>query len=186
MTLVFTEAAQAALSGQVVNMSVAVKLELTDETLFLWRGAGSLTTNDGVTWEGLGKFGDISGLDFSPDAATDPITLTLSGLDATLAEYARTQQDTLRGRVVSVYVLMFDSQWQPLDMPYLCQLAVIDLARLKYSNDSFVLELVAEPLFASKHLPSLNLVTDADQQSRYPGDKIFERVAYTHTIFWAQ
>lgn len=184
--LIFTAAAEMLLTGQVVNMAVAVKLDLLDETLRLWRGHGAIETNDGQSWEGLGKFGDISGMDFSPDAATEPLTMTLSGLDAEIANAARHQQTHMRGRTVSIYVLLFDVAFQPLDMPYLCQMAIIDRGVLRSSGDSFTLELTAEPLFASKHIPALNLVTDADQQARYPGDKVFERVSYTHTIYWNQ
>lgn len=184
--LIFTEAAQMLLAGQIVNMAIGVELDLLHEKLVLWRGQGSVTTNDGREWEGLGTFGDISGLNFGYESATDPIVMTLSGLNNELAQAARDQESQMRGRTVSVYVLLFDSDWRPVDMPYLCQIAIIDRVSLKYSDDSYVLELTAEPLFASKHLPALNLVTDADQQSRYPGDKIFERVGFTHTIFWSQ
>lgn len=183
--LIFTEAAQLLLAGQIVRTAIAVELDLLNETLRLWRGQGTKTTNDGSEWEGLGAFGDISGLSFGPGAATETITMTLSGLDAELSQAARDQEAQMRGRTVSVYVLLFDGDWRPVDMPYLCQLAIIDRVGLKYSDDSYVLELTAEPLFASKHLPALNLVTDADQQARHPGDKIFERVGFNHTIFWA-
>lgn len=184
--LIFSTAAQMLLAKQFVQMAVAVQLDLLNETLRLWRGQGGVTTNDGREWEGLGALGNISGLHFGYEAATNPITMTLSGLDNELAQVARDQESQMRGRTVSVYALLFDEDWRPIDMPYLCQMAIIDRASLKYSDDSYVLELTAEPLFASKHLPALNLVTDADQQSRYPGDKIFERVGFTHTIFWSQ
>jgi len=185
-SLIFTDAAQLLLAGQIVNMAVAVELELLNETLRLWRGQGGVTTNDGREWEGLGAFGDISGLNFGYEAATDFVTMTLSGLNNELAQAARDQESQMRGRTASVYVLLSDSDWRPVDMPYLCQMAIIDRAALKYSDDTYILELTAEPLFASKHLPTLNLVTDADQQARHPGDKIFKRVGFTHTIFWSQ
>lgn len=184
--IVFSHAAQLVLSGQRVGAAVAVKLELASETLNVWLGNGLVRSNDGQEWEGLGIFGGISGLDFGAQAATQPINMTLSGLDASLAAAAREQYSEMRGRRVSVYVLLFDANMQSIDLPYLCMLATIDHASLKRSGDSFVLEVVAEPIFSTKHMPALNLVTDADQQARYPGDKIFDRSAYPHSMFWNQ
>lgn len=182
--VVFSHAAQRVLAGQRVGVTIGVKLELADETIYLWLGNGALRSNDGQEWEGLGRLGGISGLEFGAVAATQPITLTLSGLDAGLANAAREQNSRMRGRRVSVFALLFDQSMQPIDLPYLCMLATIDHASMKRSGDAYVLEVVAEPIFNTKHIPSLNLVTDADQQSRYPGDRIFERAAYVHAIFW--
>ncbi|PPD10288.1 MAG: hypothetical protein CTY36_00405 [Methylocystis sp.] len=183
-SLVFSDAAQLVLAGQRVGATLGVKMELASETLNLWLGHGRVRSNDGQEWEGLGQLGGISGLEFGALAATQPITLTLSGLDAGLANTAREQNSQMRGRRVSVFALLFDQSVQPIDLPYLCMLATIDHASMKRSGDAYVLQVVAEPIFNTKHIPSLNLVTDADQQSRYPGDRIFERSAYVHAIFW--
>ncbi|MGD9545046.1 MAG: hypothetical protein AB7F41_14590 [Methylocystis sp.] len=184
--IVFSDAAQLVLAGQRVAAAVAVKLELASETLNLWLGNGSIRSNDGQAWEGLGRFGAISGLEFGAKAATQPISMTLSGLDAELAAIARSQYSQMRGRRVSVYALLFDETKRPIDYPYLCMLATIDSASLKRRGDAFVLEVAAEPIFNTKHMPALNLVTDADQQARYPGDRIFDRSAYPHSLYWNQ
>jgi hypothetical protein len=180
--LVFSDAAALLLSGASINRALAVRIELPGETLNLALGHGSIVTNDGTRWTGLGDFGGIDGLDFGPNAPTEAITLTLSGLNAELAKYAREDSIDIRGSLVSVFVLLFDAQWQPVDLPYLCQVAQVDQPSLKRSGDTYVMEVTAEPPTSSKHIPALNLVTDADQQARYPGDRIFERAAYQHTI----
>lgn len=185
---VFTEAAQLLLSGRLVNMALGVKMELRDETVYYRRGGGTVVTNDGIEWFGLGILGDIQGLDFSPNLSTDPLSLRLSGLelDDRLPGLARQQHAEMRGRLISVYALLFNEYWQPVDMPYLCQMATIDNARLMFEASSTILEVTAEPLFSSKHLPPLGLVTDADQRSRYPGDRIFDRSSYPHAVYWNQ
>jgi hypothetical protein len=185
--IVFSEAAQAKLAGQRVAVAAAVKMELASETPFLWLGNGKIRTNDGQEWEGLGRLGGLDGLEFGAIAPTQQITMKLSGLDSSLAADARDQYAQMRGRRVSVYALVGDeSSGKPLDLPYLVMLATIDRATLQRSGDAWVLEVTAEPLFASKHVPALNLVTNSDQANRYPGDKIFERTSYPHTIFWNQ
>jgi hypothetical protein len=184
--IVFSEAAQAILSGQRVGAAVAVKLELANETLNLWLGNGRVRSNDGQYWEGLGRFGGISGLEFGAKASTRPIAMTLSGLDARLAGMARSEYSGMQGRRVSVYALVFNQKMKCIDLPYLCMLATIENAGMRRSGDRFVLELNAKPIFNTKHMPALNLVTDADQQTRYPGDKIFDRAAYPHSLFWNQ
>lgn len=180
--LVFSDAAALLLSGASINRALAVRIELPGETLSLALGHGSIVSNDGTRWEGIGDLGAIDGLDFGPNAPTEAITMTLSGLNADLAKLAREDSATLRGSLVSIFVLLFDAQWQPVDLPYLCQVAQIDQASLKRTGDTYVMEVTAEPPTSSKHIPALNLVTDADQQARYPGDKIFERASYQHTI----
>ncbi|MBM3552509.1 MAG: hypothetical protein FJX45_12260 [Alphaproteobacteria bacterium] len=182
--LVFTDAAALLLAGGSINLAVAVRLELPGETLNLALGQGSIVTNDGARWDGLGDLGAIDGLDFGPRAASETITMTLSGLNADLARLAREDSREIRGSRVSVYALLFDAKGQPVDLPYLCQMAIIDRASLKRSGATYVMEVTAEPLFASKHIPPLNLVTDADQRAKWPGDRIFDRAAYQHTIFW--
>lgn len=185
--IVFSATAQAKLAGQRVAVAAAVKMELAGETIFLWLGNGKLRTNDGQEWEGLGRLGGLDGLEFGAIAPTQQITMKLSGLDAELANDARDQYAQMRGRRVSVYALVGnESTGQQIDMPYLVMLATIDRATLQRSGDMWVLETMAEPLFSSKHVPALNLVTNADQIKRYPGDKIFERASYPHTIFWNQ
>lgn len=185
-SVVFSHAAQLVLAGQRVGAAVAVKMELANETLNLWLGNGKVRSNDGQYWEGLGRLGGISGLEFGAIAATQPIDLTLSGLDAELAAVARAQYSEMRGRRVSVYLLLFDEKMQSIDLPYLCMIATIDNASLRRAGDTFTLDVTAEPIFNTKHMPALNLVTDADQQTRYPGDKIFDRGAYPHSLYWQQ
>jgi hypothetical protein len=184
--IVFSHAAQLVLAGQRVGAAVGVKLELASETLNLWLGNGKVRSNDGQYWEGLGRLGGISGLEFGAIAATQPLNLTLSGLDAQLAAAAREQYSEMRGRRVSVYLLLFNEAMQSIDLPYLCMLATIDNASLRRSGDAFTLEVVAEPIFNTKHMPALNLVTDADQQARFPGDRIFDRASYPHSLYWQQ
>jgi hypothetical protein len=182
--LVFSDAAVSLLSGASINRALGVRIELPGETLNLALGHGSIRTNDGTRWTGLGDLGGLDGLDFGPTAPTEAITLTLSGLNADLAKYAREDSIDIRGSLVSIFVLLFDDRWQPVDLPYLCQVAQIDKPSLKRTGDTYVMEVTAEPPTASKHIPALNLVTDADQKQRWPGDKVFERSSYVHTIYW--
>lgn len=183
--LVLTDAAALLLSGGSINIAVAVRLELPGETLNLALGQGSIVTNDGTRWTGLGDFGSIEGLDFGPRAATEAINLTLSGLNADLARLAREDSAQVRGSICRVFALLFDQSMQPIDLPYLCQMAIMDRPRFRRAGSVYVMEVSAEPLFVSKNIPGLNLVTDADQKARWPGDKIFERAAYPHSIFWS-
>lgn len=182
--LVFTDAAAILLAGGSINIAVGVRLELPGETLNLAVGQGSIITNDGTRWDGLGDVGSIDGLDFGPRAATETIAMTLSGLNPELARLAREDASDIRGSRVGVYVMLFDKNWRPVDLPYLCQMAIVDRASLKRSGETYVMEVTAEPLFSSKHIPPLNLVTDADQRAKWAGDRIFERASYQHTVFW--
>lgn len=191
--VVFSEAAQALLAGAVVPAVYGVKVETASETLYLCQG-DSFTDNTGQRWTGLGLFGSISGLQCGPEAATAPLQITLSGIVeadkaqsaySSIASAIRDGGNEFVGRSATVYLLLFDAAThQPLDMPYMLQIYQMGYASFSYdgSSGAATLTVPADPLFGGKHIPPLNLVSDADQQARYPGDRIFERMGWRKTV----
>lgn len=192
--VLFSDAAQAILDGHIVYASYGVKLELTTETLYLTQG-DSFVDNVGQRWDGLGLLGQISGVQVGPEAATSPLQMTLSGIvedDKTRAQLyptlfaaARDSNAEIRGGVASVYIHLFDSTTgRAIDMPYLAQIYELDNATFAYDGESgsVTISVPGDPLFGGKHIAPLNMVTDADQQAKYPNDRIFERVGYKHQV----
>jgi len=187
--LYFPKTVEQMLAGHEVRMSVGVWFDFESQPMRVWQGRGAFTDPGGNTWNGLGAFGRITGLQGSSMLSVDPITMTLSGLDATMANVARQQADELRGRRCGVYLISFDDNWALLDNPYLLELYLMDKATLSVDGETrtLVITLSAEPLFFSKHIPPVAMITDADQQRKYPGDTIFKRVPLLNgrqTIYW--
>lgn len=190
MALYFSNTVQTMLSGVEVYSSVGVWLDFTSGASRYWLGRGSIRTNDGNTWLGLGSLANISGLQASPMMSTDPIEMTLSGLDADLMSSVRSQATDIRNRTCGIYLLMFNSSGQPLDNPYLIELYVMDKASFTVDGETRTMSvsLVAEPLFSQKHIPLTAFMTDQDQKAKYSGDRIFERVpllAGKQTVVWS-
>ena len=189
MTLYFSGTVAAMMAGREVRASIGVKFNFASSTMRVWQGRGAFVDNSSNTWQGLGEFGTISGLQGSSMLSVDPVTMTLSGVDPTLMATVRNQASEIVGRTCGVYFLMFDANWDLLDAPYLAELYLMDKASFSVDGESqtMIVNLSAEPLFFSKHVPPVSMMTDADQQRKYPGDTIFQRVPLLNgkqTIYW--
>lgn len=190
MSLYFSSTVETMLGGHQVQSSLGVWFDFSSGAERVWLGKGSVTTNDGNTWLGMGNLANITGLQGSYMLSTDPVEMTLSGLDSQLMTSVRSQSTEIRGRKCGIYLLMFNGNWTPLDNPYLIELYLMDKASFTVDGDSrsMTVTLVAEPLFSQKHIPATAFMTDQDQQYKYSGDKIFERVplmAGRQTVVWS-
>lgn len=190
----FSETAQALLSGHVVRATLGVRLDLLSETLFLCEG-DSFTDNAGQAWTGLGLLGSISGVSVGAEIATAPLQMTLSGVvgnemlrSEVYPAFARAisaSNSEIVGRRAVVYLHLFDATaMTPIDFPYMLQIYQMGNAVFAFDGaaGSATLTVPADPLFGGKHIPPLNLVSDADQQAKYPGDRIFERMGWRKTV----
>ena len=110
----FPDDVATALAQQNVAIVTFAKLEFPSGTVYLHNSLGSYTWG-GHDWLGVGDLGSISqveeGLDVSPYA----ITLTLSGLDATISGAALTEDYYLHG--VTVYLGVLDTDDVLIDTP---------------------------------------------------------------------
>ncbi|WP_363346281.1 hypothetical protein [Methylocystis echinoides] len=190
--LAFSATAQALLDEHVVRAVYGVKIEMASETVYLCQG-DSFVDRVGQRWLGLGILGAISGLQVGPEAATSPLELTLSGLvgdekrfQSVYAPIRRAIADShaeIVGATATVYALIFDrTLGRAIDFPYMLQIYQLGRPSLQYENGEITFTVVGEPLFGGKHIPPLNLVSDADQQAKYPGDRIFERIGWKKTV----
>jgi hypothetical protein len=133
-------------------------------------GAGTGTAE--INWFGVGDLGSISqveeGLDVSPYA----ITLTLSGLDATISGAALTEDYYLHG--VTVYLGVLDTDDVLIDTPTQIWAGFMDQMNMTVGADGGdAIQLVAESEL-SRFNKSLNLMyTNTAQQERSTGDLFF-------------
>jgi hypothetical protein len=192
----FSTAAQAMLAGHMIRACYGVKMELESETVYLCQG-DTFTDNVGQVWRGLGQLGGVNGVQCGAEAVTAPLELTISGVMqnnegpgyasfySALSRAVADSNAEILGGTVEVYWLLFNQTTaQAIDLPYLLQTYQMGSASLAFDggSGSVTLSIPADPLFGGKHIPPLNLVSDADQQARYPGDKIFERIGWKKTV----
>jgi hypothetical protein len=133
---------------------------------------GSGTGVADINWFGVGDLGSISqveeGLDVSPYA----ITLTLSGLDATISGVALTEDYYLHP--VTVYLGVLDADDVLIDTPTQIWAGFMDQMNMSVGADGGdAIQLIAESEL-SRFNKSLNLMyTNAAQQEKSSGDLFF-------------
>ena len=167
----FPTAVATALAQQNVAIVTFAKLEFPSGDVYLHNSLGSYTWG-GQEWLGVGDLGSISqveeGLDVSPYA----ITLTLSGLDATISGAALTEDYYLHN--VTVYLGVLDTDDVLIDTPTQIWAGYMDQLSVTVGADGGdAIQLVAESEL-SRFNKSLNLMyTNAAQQERSTGDLFF-------------
>ena len=167
----FPAAVATALAQQNVAIVTFAKLEFPSGTVYLHNSLGSYTWG-GQEWLGVGDLGSISqveeGLDVSPYA----ITLTLSGLDATISGAALTEDYYLHG--VTVYLGVLNADDVLIDTPTQIWAGFMDQMNMTVGADGGdAIQLVAESEL-SRFNKSLNLMyTNTAQQERSTGDLFF-------------
>lgn len=172
----FNETAAAALAGRTVRLAWLVRLGFASGEMRVWLGFGSLVAGS-ETWSGLGEFAGISGLEV-PLGGTAPVTtLTLSGVDPDLKGKVREASAEAKGRPVRIYMQFFDDELQTLDAPYAVLTGVMDqLSVSAPSAETRTIEMTVEWLFTRRAIPPFGMLSNRDQQARYPGDRGLEYV----------
>lgn len=172
----FNETAAAALAGRAVRLAWLVRLGFASGEIRVWLGYGPLVAG-GETWSGLGEFASISGLEV-PLGGTAPITtMTLSGVDPVLKSKVREASAEAKGRPVRFYMQFFDENLQTLDSPYAVHTGVMDQLSVSAPNaETRTIEMTVEGLFTRRAIPPFGMLSNRDQQARFPGDRGLEYV----------
>jgi len=174
MTRGFSTAVNTALQAQNVNLVMFAKLEFPSGTLYVHNGLGTYTW-DSQNWLGVGDLGSISKVEEGVDVSPYAITLTLSGLDATISGAALTEDYFMHP--VTVYLGVLDSDDTLIDTPTQVWAGFMDQMNLTVGADGGdAIQLIAESEL-SRFDKSKNLMyTNANQQQRYSGDLFFSHI----------
>lgn len=176
--------------GRIVHITAMAELAFASTTMRLWPGFGTLDAG-GLEWSGIGDVGNIEGLALGPGIPTDPMVLTLTGLNefqtqkgigvgATLDAMLADQRREVYGRRARIWVQCFSADWSRLDDPVLVRTAIMD--RLQRDTDpgraaTHIIRLFCEPITVDKHRAIGSMLTHKDQQRRFPDDLGLERKA---------
>lgn len=175
--MIFSDTVAAALSGATVRASLLCFMDFVGDPQRVWAGFGTLKTNDGAIWSGLGELGGVSGLSAAVGTTAAPMTLTLSGVKPDLLAIAVNSSNQVKGRTCIVSLQFFDDAWQPLDNPYAIRSGLMDVMTPQLTLAQATISLTVEGRWVSRRRPKLGLYTDRDQEGRYPGDRGLELVA---------
>lgn len=175
----FPSVIAAELGGKTVRCDAFVEIGFANGARRMHNGFGTIETNDGKVWQGIGNLGSISGLQQAINGTAAPLELSLSGVDAGFAAQAKGNRDNWYMRPVVVFLQFFDADWQPLDMPFAVAFATMrQLTIDRRSTEEgmvYTVTVQAEGPFITRKRARYGFYSDTDQQKRFPGDRGCER-----------
>lgn len=171
----FPSAVLTALSSDHVALVTFAKLEFPSGTIYLHNSIGTYTWG-GNDWLGTGDLGEISQLEEGAQISPYKITLSLSGLDATISGAALTEDYYLQP--VTVYIGVLNANDVLIADPTIVWEGAMDQMELSVgAADGDVIVLTAESELARFDKASNLKYTDAQLQSDSAGSLGFEFMA---------
>ena len=151
------------------------ELQFPSGTLYLHNSIGTYTWG-GQDWLGVGDLGEISQIEEGADISPYKITLSLSGLDATISGAALTEDYYMHP--VKVYLGVLDADDALLADPTVVWEGAMDQMNVSIgASGGDVISLTAESELARFDRASNLKYTDAQLQSDFSGDLAFEFLA---------
>ena len=169
-----TAVATALSAGHVVLVTFA-KLEFPSGTIYVHNSIGTYTWG-GQDWLGTGDFGEISQIEEGADVSPYKITLTLSGLDATISGAALNEDYYMHP--VSVYLGALDADDALIADPTVVWEGAMDQMNITVGADGGdAIQLTAESELARFDKSSMKKYTHSQQQNDHSDDLFFEFMA---------
>jgi len=163
-----------ALAQQHVAIVTFAKLEFPSGTLYVHNSLGTYTW-DSQDWLGVGDLGSISQVEEGIDVSPYAITLTLSGLDATISSAALTEDYFMRP--VTVYMGVLDADDALIADPTQIWAGFMDQMNVSLGADGGdAIQLIAESELSRFDVSRNLMYTNAAQQERYSGDLFFSHI----------
>ncbi|MBW8639003.1 hypothetical protein K1W69_17535 [Hoeflea sp. WL0058] len=173
-----------AMEQTVVRCALLVKFDFLSETVRVWNGERDLVAG-GQTWTPLYGTGQVNNIEFSGEAVSDRFDLSIHavpGVEPDIFAKALAETEEAEGRVVTVYFLLMDEEWQSYGAPVGVKWGYMRKPRVTWTNHDEEsggvrrISIGAENIWYNRSLPPAGRYTDADQQARSPGDLICQFV----------
>ena len=123
-------------------------------------------------WLGIGEVSGISDIADAADIAARPVTLTISGVDAWIAEPVLNRTN-YKGRSAVIYRGLLDADGDLLDDPWIIWQGRMDVGSMVYA-EAYTAQMVCEPLASRLLRANVSRYSDQDHQVRHAGDAFFE------------
>ena len=181
---IFSPDQLALLAGKVVRVDMLAEFQFQSETMRAWNGNTPLVVG-GHTW--LPCFGAavIDGLGVSGGGVSETVTFTLNGLPSQPNDFLRValeETPDVVQQLVIVYLQLFGEDWQPVGSPTGIFWGFMQPPRVSRGpmqedqGGEQAITLTAENAFFNRSRPPYGRYTDRDQQTRHPGDLVFQFV----------
>lgn len=156
----------AAITAPGFQPAIFVSIQFSGGTVYVWSGYGSITWNM-QTWTGLGRLLSIGQIEDGSTIEARGITLTFSGLDATLLTDALA--DVQLGLPVTVWLAAM-SGGAPISSPVILWSGSVDQPEITVSGDTCELTINCENLLVSLNVPVDRRNDLQDEIMDWPGD----------------
>ena len=171
----FPAAVATALSAGHVVLVTFAKLEFPSGTIYVHNSIGTYNWG-GQNWLGTGDFGEISQIEEGADVSPYKITLTLSGLDATISGAALNEDYYMHP--ATVYLGALDADDALIADPTVVWEGLMDQMDISVGADGGdSIQLTAESELARFDKSSNKKYTHSQQQNDHSADLLFEFMA---------
>ena len=165
---------QAALSGNRVVFVVFAELQFRTGIQRYCTAGHDLVWNS-YTWKGLGGVVSIEPIQESAEIKSIGVRLSLSGVPVAMRSLALNEKP--QGTFAKLWVAVYDESVGALvGTPMAEYVGRMDTLELNLREGVCTVSVNVESPLADLQRPAGGRFTDADQQSRFPGDKFFEFV----------
>jgi hypothetical protein len=144
---------------------VAIDLDFDSGAVRLWNGYTDLGI-DGDTFTGAGSFLSVSSVEETAAIAARGITMTLSGIDASLISVALAENYQNREARVYLGAIQSDGTIQS----YQVFAGRLDVMTIEEAADTATIAVTAENRLIDLERPRIRRFTSEDQKALYPGD----------------
>ena len=154
------------LAGQFISPLFLVELAFKSQTLYVWSGVGSIVYG-GNTYLGVGTLGKIGTITEGTAIQADGTTLTLSGIDPTIAGECLSDIQTMGGTKIWFGTMV---QGTIVGVPYLLYSGTVDVPTFDIGVETMSITLTLENKMLDLQRPRMRRYTSADQRLLYPTD----------------
>lgn len=173
MTLRLDTLSAAETVKEVTHPILLAWLDFVSGTKRLWSGIGDLSW-DSQTWQGTGNLGRISTIEETMELRATGMAMQLSGVNS--ADLNEVIVEPIQGRKARVYLGFLDANAQLVADPVVLFDGRMDTVEIVDGGAVATITMMVESRLRDLDRPRVRRYTDADQQTRFAGDKGLEYV----------
>lgn len=182
------DAAKAQLEGERIRVSRLAEFRFKSGVKRYWPGMAKYENPADLddygrmkTWEPTMGIGNVTGIAQSHNASAPELQFELSGVDPAFIEKALGAVSEYFGQVVIIYWQFWTPEWEPIGIPkaltWGLMRSLISKRTATEAGTGSSIILTAETPFEGRSRAPGAYLTDRDQKTRHPGDRMLEQVA---------
>lgn len=173
MSRTLSSAMQSVMTAEVVRPIILIECDFDTAPLNLWNGVGSLVHN-AKTYVGAGNLLSVGGVSENSELTANGTSITLTGVNATLASLAR--DEDYQGRSIIIKLGAMDENADVIADPVQLFAGFMDVMTINDGAEFSTINVTCENKLISFDRSKIRRYTDQDQKINYPNDKGFEFV----------